>query len=92
MSFAMSNLSLLDSLVRNAERLCESEHRLKVNLLYLLYEIYERADHPMNENLHHFIATRNIRALSALCDLVLVIMCYRNNQISRSILPVAERL
>ena len=36
-------------------------NRRKVSVLCLLYEIYHRLDHPMNEYLHHFIAARNAR-------------------------------
>ena len=48
MSSAEYHLSLLDSVVRSEERLCEGElcclgHRMKVNTLFLLHKIYHRA-------------------------------------------------
>ena len=60
MSSVESNLGLLDSIVRNAERLCEGKlsclrHKRKVSALCLLYKIYHRVDHPVNEHLHHFV-------------------------------------
>ena len=50
MSSAESNLSLLDGIVRSAERwyedeLCSLEHRRKVSVLCLLCRIYERVVH-----------------------------------------------
>ena len=49
MSPAKSHLDLLDSIVRSAERLCESElcclgHKRKVSALCLLHKIYHRVD------------------------------------------------
>ena len=49
-SSAESHLGLLDSAVRNAERLCEGglcclQHRKKVSDLCLIFEMYHRADH-----------------------------------------------
>ena len=46
----------------------------------------------MNEYLHHFVATRNIRALAALSELALMIPRCRTNQFSRLFLPAAVRL
>ena len=43
----------------------------------------------MNEYLHYFFATRNIRALAALGQLTLVIPHCRTDQISRSFLSAA---
>ena len=45
----------------------EIEERL-VSVLYFLYKIYHRGDHPINEYLKHFVATRNTRASAALGD------------------------
>ena len=72
MSSTESHLSLLDSIVRCAERLCESElcclgRRRKVSTLCLLYKIYHRADYSLQEYLHHFVAVRNTRASAARC-------------------------
>ena len=66
MSLAESHVSLLDSIVRSAERLCAGElyclaHRIMASALCLLYEIYHRVDHPINENLNCFVAARNTR-------------------------------
>ena len=47
--------------------------------LCLLYEIYHRADHPLHEYLHHFVAARNTRGSAAVCELVLVIPRCRTN-------------
>ena len=64
MSSTESHLGLLDSIVRSAERLCEGglcclRHRRNVSTLWLLYKIYNRIVHPMNEYLNHFVAARN---------------------------------
>ena len=93
MSSAESQLSLLDSVVRGAERLYEGKlcclgQRRKVSALCLLYEIYRKADHPLNEYLHHFVAVRNTRASAALRELALVIPRCRTDPFSRSFLPV----
>ena len=74
----MTYLSLLDSIVRSAERLREGElcslgHRRKVSVLCLLYEIYNRVDHSMNKCLKHFVAARNTTVSAALCEMALVI-------------------
>ena len=60
MSQAESHFDLLDSVVRSAERLCESElcflgHRKKTSALCLQYKIYNKADHSMHEYLHHLL-------------------------------------
>ena len=78
MSSAVSHLRLLDIVVISAERLCEGEycclgHRRKVSALSLLYEIYHRVNHPMNEYLRNLVAARNTRASAALGELDLVI-------------------
>ena len=78
MSSAESHLGLLNSIVRSAERLCESKlcclgHRRKVTALCLVCKIYHRVNHPMNGHLNHFVATRKTRASAALGDLSLVI-------------------
>ena len=54
MSLGESQLGLLDGIVRSADKLCEGElyclgHRRKVSALRLLYKIYYRVDHSMNE-------------------------------------------
>ena len=87
MSSAESHLNLLDSVVRSAERLCEGElcslgHRRKVSTLCLLYAIYHRADRPLQEYLHHFVAARNTRPSAALCELALVFQRCRTHQSS----------
>ena len=92
MSSAESHLSLLDSVVRSAEMLCESErcclgHSRKVTALCLLHKIHHRAKHPL-----HFVATRNTRASAALCELASVIPRCRTGQFSRLFLKVAVRL
>ena len=47
---------------------------------------------PPYENLHDFVAARNTTASAALYELPLVIPCYRTEEYSQSILPVAVRL
>ena len=97
MSTEVSHLSLLDRVVCCAERMYEVEHcclghRKKINAICLLYYIYHRADHPLHEYLHHFVAALNTRPSAALCELALVIPWCRTDQFSRSFLPVAMRL
>ena len=58
-----SHLNLLGIAVRCAERLCEGEHK-RNSALCLLYKIYLRLAHPMEQYLNHFVAARNIRALA----------------------------
>ena len=87
-SSAESHLSLLDSVVRSAESLCERElcclgHRRKASALCLLNEIYHRADHRLHVYLHHFVAACNTRASAALCEVALVISRCRTNQFNR---------
>ena len=58
-------LSILVSVYRGAERLYESElsylgHRREAGSLYLLYDIYRRVDHPLNDYLLNFVAARTI--------------------------------
>ena len=60
--------------------------------LCLLYEIYHRAEHPLEECLHHFIAACNIRASAALGELALLIPRCRTDQFSRPFLPAAAYL
>ena len=67
MSSAGSHLSLLDSVVHSAERLCEGELccfglRKKVRTLCLFCRIYHGADHFLHEYLHHFVGARNTGA------------------------------
>ena len=97
MSSAESHLRWLDSVVRSAERLCESKlcclgYRRKVRNLYLLYEIYFRVDYPLHEYLHHFVVASNTRASAALCESGLVISRCRTDQFNRSFPPVAACL
>ena len=69
MSSGQSYLSLLDSVVRSAERLFEGKlcclGHIVLSLLYNFF--FHRADHPLPEYLHHLVATRNTRASAALC-------------------------
>ena len=89
-SSADSHLSLLDSVVRIAEGLCEAlGHRRKDSALYFHYKIYHRPDHPLREYLLHFVAARNTGAPAALCELTLVISRCRTDQFNQSFLPVA---
>ena len=95
MSSVESHFGLLDSIVRSAERLCEGElsclkHRRKVSALCLLYEIYYRVDHPMNEHLNHLVAAPNTAAV--LSVLALIISCCRTDQFTLSGLPAAVHL
>ena len=73
-------------------QLCCLGYRRKVSALYLLYEIYRRVVHPMNQYLNHFAAARNTRASTALGELALVIPRCRTDQFSRSFLPAPVRL
>ena len=73
-----SHVGLLESIVTSAEMLWEAElycfgHRRKVSALCLLYKIYHRVAHSMNEYLSHFVAVRNARASAALGELAVVI-------------------
>ena len=94
MPSAESYLSLLDSVVRSAETLCEDElcclgHRKKVNALCLLCNIYHIADYPLHEYLPNFIAVCNTRASATLGELALGFPHCRTDQISLSFPPVA---
>ena len=94
MPSAESQLGLLVSVVRSTEKLYEGafcclEHGMMVSALCLLYEIYHKVNHPMNENLHHFVTTRNTTASAALGEITFVIPHCRTEQISRSFLPTA---
>ena len=89
-------MSLLDRVVRSAEGLCDGElcclgHRRRDCALCLLYKIYYRANHPLHEYLHHFVAVRNTRGSVALCELALIFPCGRTDQFSRPFLPVVVR-
>ena len=82
---------LLNSVFRSVEGLCKGElcclcHRRKVRSLCLLYKIYRRVEHPMNEYLNHFVTAYNIRALD---ELVLEVPRSRTDQFSQSLLPAA---
>ena len=97
MSSAESHFGLLDSVVHSVEMLCEGAvcclgRRKRVSVLCFLNKIYHRADNVLYEYLHHFVAARNIRALVALGELLLVILCCRTVQFSHSFLPAAVRL
>ena len=91
-----AQLGLLDSIVCGEERLCEGEiyyleHRRKVSTLCLLYKIYHRAGHLINEYLNHFVAFRNVIASSALGELALAIPRCRTDQFSRVFLPATVK-
>ena len=45
----------------------------------LSYNIYHRADHPLHEYLHNFVAVRNTTASDALCELALAIQRCRTD-------------
>ena len=97
MSSAESYLSLLDRVVRLAERLCEGElcclrHKSKASALCLFYKSHRRADHSLHEHLHQFVAARNTRGSAALCELALVKPGLRTDQFSPSFLPPDVRL
>ena len=77
-SSAEFHLGLLDSIVRNAERLCEGElccvgHKRYVGVLCLLYDIYHRVDHPKNAFFNNFVTIRNTGASATPGELALVI-------------------
>ena len=87
MSSAESHLGLLDSIVRSAEKLCEAvlcclAHRRKISALCVLYKIYHRVGHSMNEYLNNFVVALNTRVSVALDKLALVILCCRAYHIS----------
>ena len=97
MSSAESPLGLLNTVVHCAESLHECElyclqRRRKVSVLCLLYNIYHRADHPLHEYLHNFVASRNTITSAALCELALVIPCSRTDSFSLFFLLAAVRL
>ena len=82
---AESHLSLLERVVRSAEKLCVGElccegHRRRICALCLLYEIYYTADHPLHEQVHHFVTACDTRASAALGELALVILRCKSNQ------------
>ena len=88
------SLEITGSIVCSAAGMCEGElcclgHRRKVSALCLLYKIYHRADHPLHEYLHHFVAARNTRGSAAVCELALLIPRCRIDQFTPSFLPVA---
>ena len=91
MSSAESHLNLLDRVVYSAERLCEGEfflwYRRKIITLGLLYAIYHRLEHPMNEYLKHLVATRTAGASADLCVLLMVMPSCKTDQLSRYFLP-----
>ena len=75
-----SHLGLLDSIVRSAERLWESElccleYRRKVSTLYLLRKIYHRVGHSTNEYLNYFLQLQLV-----LGELALVILRSKTDQ------------
>ena len=75
---------------KNCEsKLCCLRHRRR--LLPFIYSISHRLGHPINENLKHFIAAHNTRALAALGELVLVIPHCRTDHFSWFFLPAAVR-
>ena len=60
--------------------------------LCLLYKIYHRVDHPLNEYLYHFVALRNTKASAVLGELALVSPRCWADQVTRPFLPAAVRL
>ena len=97
MSSTESHLCTLDSIVLSAERFSEDElrclgHRRKVGALYLLFKIYNRVDHLMNEHLINIVAACNTKASATLGELALVISRCRTDQFSLSFKPAAVRL
>ena len=69
--------------------------RKKVSALCLLYNIYHRVNHPINDYLNHFVAACNALGVSfgdLLWELALVIPCCRTEQFSRSFLSAAVLL
>ena len=93
-SSAESHLSLIDSVVCSAERLCEGKlfrlgQRKRVSALRVLYESYHIADHLLHEYLHHLVVARNSRVAAALDELAVVISRCRTDQFNRSFLPAA---
>ena len=81
--------SHLDCIVRSASELCYLGHRRKVYTLCLLYKIYHRVEHPMNEYLNHLVADYNTRSSAALGELAFVIPRCRTDQFRRSFLSTA---
>ena len=61
-------------------------------LVCLLYKIYRRVDHSMNEYLNHFVSARNTTASVALGELALVNPRCRTDQHNLSFLPASSRL
>ena len=96
-SSAESHLGLLDSVVRSAERLSESElcclgFRRKVTALCLFSNIYHRTVQPMHECLQHSVVVRNTRASAFVGESALMIARCRTDEFSRSLLPDAVHL
>ena len=60
--------------------------------LCLLYAIYHRANHHMNEYLNLIVAVRNTRVSSVIDEFALVIPLCRTDKLSRSFLSAAARL
>ena len=80
MSSAEFHLSLLDRFVHSAEVLCDGELCcLGPRKRCLLYKIYHRANHPMHEYLHYYVAARETRASAAPCEVALVIPSCRTD-------------
>ena len=83
-SSAESHLVFLDSIVRNAERLCECKrrclgHRRKCQCLVFALNNYHWVDHSIKEYLNHFVVARNTRASAALGELALLIPLCRTD-------------
>ena len=97
LSSAESHWCLLHSIVRIMERLWKCELCClrcirKVSALCLLYKIYHRVDHPMNEYLKHLVVARSTKAPTTLGELALVTPRCKTDQFSRSFLPAAVRV
>ena len=96
LSSAEFHLSLMDSVARRAERLCEDEfccfgHRRKVVLCVCSIRLIKEWTTFAGVSVH-FVAAYNSRASAALRELALVLPRCRTVQFSRSFLPVAVRL
>ena len=52
------------------------------NALCLLYNVYHRLDHSLNESLKLFIEARNIGVSATICELALLMAHCRTDQFS----------
>ena len=87
MSSLESHLSLLNRVLRSAERFREGEFFVwdteGDSDMCLLCKIYHRVDYPLHEYLHHFVAARTTKVSAALGELALVIPRCRIDQFRR---------